>query len=109
MWRSFSLGTRQRTGSFDNYGGGTLLHDGTPRAVHVCGPSGNPPSRGPTAMGPEGRVVEIPLHVEQEANLGRLSDEAPLGSRGGTAFTHEFPATESIASGFTFAGSIRST
>ena len=42
-------------------------------------------------VGPEGRVVEIPLHVEQEAGLGRLSDDAPLGSRGGTAFAHEFP------------------
>ena len=43
-------------------------------------------------MGPEGRVVEIPLHMEQGADLGRLSDDAPLGSRGGTAFAHEFPA-----------------
>ena len=43
-------------------------------------------------MGPEGRVVEVPLHVEQEAWLGRLSDDAPLGSRGGAAFRHEFPA-----------------
>ncbi len=44
-------------------------------------------------MGPDGRVVEIPLHMEQEAKLGRLSDDAPLGSRGGTAFIHEFPAS----------------
>ena len=43
-------------------------------------------------MGPEGREVEVLLFVEQEARLGRLSDDAPLGSRGGTAFVHHFPA-----------------
>ena len=43
-------------------------------------------------IGPEGREVEIPLFVEQEAGLGSLSDDAPLGSRGGTAFVHHFPA-----------------
>jgi cytochrome c5 len=43
-------------------------------------------------QGPEGRTVDIPLFVEQEAWLGELSADAPFGSRGGTAFTHHFPA-----------------
>ena len=84
-------GEQTADGSFDNYA--TVLSFTTVHLERYMSVArqvtrlavGLPP------MGPEGRVVEIPLHVEQEAGLGRLSDDAPLGSRGGTAFVHEFP------------------
>ena len=80
-------------GSFDNFASSLSLTTAHVERYLSVARQATRLAVGLPPMGPEGRVVEVPLHMEQEAGLGRLSDDAPLGSRGGSAFIHEFPAS----------------
>src|SRR5262245_33046071 len=82
-------GDETADGSFDNFAGSlsisathlnrylSVAREVTRRAVGL-----------PTA--PAVAIFEIPLHVIQD---DRQSEDLPLGSRGGIAFRHDFPAT----------------
>jgi len=102
-------GDQTADGSFDNYAASlsfTTAH--VERYLSVARQVtrlavGLPP------VGPEGRVVEIPLHMEQEGVWDRSGTMRRLGPEGEPRLRMSFPRVGSTVSGFTFVGNIRST